>query len=178
MKKLLSIIFLLNSVIGLAQTKQTVTRATITYQVKNMGFNTSGNFSGFDGAIAFDKDKLASSVIEASVDSKSINTDNDMRDNHLKKEEYFDVDHYPKITMKSVSFKHKSGNNFTGTFNLTIKGITKPVDVPFTYVQTGNSSVFKGSFKINRLDFKVGDSSMTLSDSVIVNVEVDASTQP
>jgi polyisoprenoid-binding protein YceI len=173
MKRSILIILLCLTTLAFAQTRQTVTKAGVTYQVKNMGFTTSGLFSGFVGDIKFDKAHLAASSIEASVETKTINSDDDARDEHLRKEDFFDVAHYPKIIMKSVSFQQKGGNNYLGKFELSIKGKTKLVDFPFTYVQTGTTGVFKGSFKINRLDFGIGDSSLTLSNEVTIAVTLE-----
>lgn len=156
-----------------AQTKHTVAKADVTYQIKNMGFKTSGSFSGFKAAIVFDKDHLATSSIEASVDARTINSEDDMRDNHLKKEEYFDVEHYPAITMKSISFKAKNASNYTGQFNVTIKGKTKLVELPFTYIVNGSKAIFKGELKLNRLDFAIGDKSMVLSNEVVVSLNIE-----
>lgn len=174
MKKTSLIILLLSlTVIGFAQTKHTVTKSVITYQVKNMGFTTSGNFTGLEANLMFDKDHLAASSIEASVDARTINSDDDARDEHLRKPDFFDVEHYPKITLKSVSFTKKGGNSFMGQFDLTLKGKTKRIDLPFTYTARGNTAVFAGSFKINRLDFGVGSSSMVLSNDVTVFLNVE-----
>ena len=173
MKKLTLIILLLSTSLAFAQTRQTVTKAGVTYQIKNMGFTTSGLFLGFVGDIKFDKAHLAASSIEASVETKTINSDDDARDEHLRKEDFFDVTHYPKIIMKSVSFQQKGGDNYLGKFELTIKGKTKLVDFPFSYLQTGTAGVFKGSFKINRLDFGIGDSSLVLSNEATITVTLE-----
>jgi polyisoprenoid-binding protein YceI len=173
MKKLTLIVFTLLTSLALAQTKQTGTKGSVSYQIKNMGFTTTGVFGGLVADVKFDKANLATSSITASIDVKTVNSDDDARDTHLKNADFFDVDHYPKITMKSTSFKQKSGNNFIGQFDLTIKGKTKSVELPFTFVQTGTTGVFKGSFKINRLDFGVGDTSMVLSNDVVVLLTVE-----
>ncbi|MBW4890046.1 YceI family protein [Mucilaginibacter sp. HMF5004] len=173
MKKLTLIALLLSATVAMAQTKQTITKATVTYQIKNMGFTTLGFLSGFAGEVKFDKAHLVASSIEASVETKTINSDDDARDAHLRKEDFFDVDHYPKMIMKSVSFKQKGSNNYIGQFELTIKGKTKLVEVPFVYAQTGTTGSFKGSFKINRLDFGIGDSSLVLSNEVTISVGLE-----
>ena len=160
---------------AIAQVKHTVTKSTITFQIKNLGFNTRGSFSGLHGDIQFDPANLGSSSIASSVDVSTLNTDNNMRDEHLKSDSYFDATKYPQITMRSVSLKHKNGDNYTGVFNLTIKGKALPVDVPFTYTATGNVALFKGSFKIKRTDFGIGGSSLSMSNDVTVNVDVETS---
>jgi polyisoprenoid-binding protein YceI len=174
MKKLvLYVLLLCFTTYTYAQAKHTVAQATVSYEIKNMGFKTTGTIAGFKANILFDKEHLSTSSIEASVDTRTINSEDDMRDAHLKKEEYFDVDHYNTINMQSVSFKAKNASNYIGEFNVTIKGKTKLVELPFTYVVSGSKAVFKGSFKINRLDFAIGDKSMVLSNEVTVNLNVE-----
>ncbi|QJD95352.1 YceI family protein [Mucilaginibacter robiniae] len=176
MKKLFfAAITLLISLGTLAQNKQAVTKSSITYEIKNMGINTSGKFNGLEANINFDKANLPASSIEATVDVNTLDSDNSMRDNHLKAEDYFDVAHYPKITMKSTSFKYKGGNNYVGLFNVTIKSKTKAVEVPFTYIETANMGLFKGSFKINRADFGIGGKSMVLANEATIVLNVDVS---
>jgi polyisoprenoid-binding protein YceI len=159
--------------IVLAQVKYTVTKSNIVFKIKNMGIGTGGNIGGIQADINFSKDKPESSTITATADVNTINTDNDMRDGHLKNAEYFDVAKYPKITMKSVTIKHKSGNNYLGTFNVTIKDKTKLIDVPFTYIVNGSAAEFKGSFKMQRTDFGVGNSSMVLGNDVTVEIDIE-----
>lgn len=172
MKKLLPLIAILFFfTTAFAQVK--VAKAKITFQIKNLGINTNGFFGNMQANIQFDPANLATSTIEATTDVNSINTDNDTRDEHLRSDEFFDAAKYPKITMKSVSFKHKSGNNYTCQFNVTMKNHTKVVDVPFTYIPSGNSATFKGSFKLNRIDFGVGEKSLVLSNDVTVSIEVE-----
>ncbi len=138
-----------------------------------MGIGVSGSIGGLLVNVQFNAANLASSTIDASVDVNTINTDNSSRDDHLKSDEFFDAARYPKIGIKSVSFKHKSGNNYTGRFNLTIKGKTKLMEIPFTITEKGNTLAFKSSFKLNRLDYGIGESSMILSDDVTVNIDAE-----
>ncbi len=177
MKKIvafLSLLIFANCVI--AQGNHTVTKSTITFQIKNLGINTGGTFSGLQASIQFDPANLGTSKIDATLDATSVNTDNDMRDDHLKSDSYFDVTKYPKITLKSVSFKHKSGNNYVGQFNVTIKDKTQLLDLPFTYTKTDNMASFKGTLKLQRTDFGIGGKSMVMSNDVAVSIEVLAKT--
>ncbi|MEB0260445.1 MULTISPECIES: YceI family protein [unclassified Mucilaginibacter] len=167
-----AIAFLIIGTSALAQNN--ITKAKISFELKNLGIKTGGVIGGVQGNITFDPAKLATSKIEATADVNAINTDNDMRDEHLKRDDYFDVQKYPKMSLSSVSFKKNSGNNFTGVFNLTVKGITKPIEVPFAYATVATGNLFKGSFKINRKDFKIGGNSMTMSDDVTINFEAEA----
>jgi len=173
MKKLTALVITSLFLINMVAAQARVTRARISFQIKNLGINTNGVIGTMQANIQFDPAALNTSTIEASADVKSINTDNDTRDDHLRSDEFFDAARFPKITMRSVSFRHKSGNNYVGQFNVTMKDKTKAFDVPFTYIVNGNTGSFKGSFKLNRLDFGVGSSSLVLSNDVTVTIEVD-----
>lgn len=152
----------------------TITRAAITFKTKNMGIGVDGTIGGLQADVHFNPTDLAASSIEASADVNTLNTDNSSRDEHLHGEDFFDVTNYPKIFLKSVSIKHRSGNNYTGQFNLTIRAKTKVVDIPFTITRANGTSTFKGSFKINRLDYGIGTSSLVLADEVAVNIDAAA----
>jgi polyisoprenoid-binding protein YceI len=174
MKKLTFPLFLIIiASAGFKPVNNTVTKSAITFQARNMGIGIDGTIGGLKADVQFNAGNLAVCAIDASVDVSTVNTDNSMRDDHLKSDEFFDAPHYPKISLKSVSFKHKSGNNYIGVFKLTMKNKTKQVEIPFTFTQKSNAMAFKGSFKLNRLDFGVGDSSMILSDDVTVNIDAE-----
>ena len=158
---------------GFTTSQNTVTRSAITFTIKNLGINTGGTIAGLQADVKFDPANLASSTIEASVDVNTINTDNTLRDDHLKNGEFFDASHYPKITLKSVSLKHKSGNNYSGKFNLTIKNKTKLIELPFICTDKGNAIALNGSFKLNRLDFGVGGNSLIMGDAVTISIVVN-----
>jgi len=174
MKKILPLIIaiiLVNASFVLAQ--NTIVHSAISFKIKNLGINTNGTIGGLQAKVKFSPADVASGTLEASVDVNTINTDNSMRDEHLRKEEFFDPAHYPKITLKSVSFKQKGGNNYSGIFDLTIKGKTKQVEIPFTYIDKGSSITFNGIFKLNRLDFGIGGSSLVMSNEVTVTVDAE-----
>jgi len=152
----------------MAQSTWKVKESKVTFHIRNAGFKVDGFFKGFSADISFSKNKLESSSIKASIEANTINTDNSWRDNHLRKEEYFYVSKYPTINMKSVSFSKVSDTNFKGTFDLTLRGVTKRITFPFTF----SNNTFKGSFTINRLDYKVGGKSVTMSNNATITLEV------
>lgn len=174
MKRLVALIIPLLILVTAASAQTKVNKASIKFQLKNLGVNTGGTFTALQATIQFNPDKLDASTIEAILDANSVNTDNDLRDSHLRSDEFFDVAKYPKITMRSVSFKHKSGDSYTGQFNLTIKDKTKTFEVPFTYTATDNTASFKGGLKLNRLDFGIGSKSLVMGNDVSVSIEVEA----
>jgi polyisoprenoid-binding protein YceI len=141
----------------------------VTFAIKNFGINTNGEFKGLKGTIKWDPSNPSASIFNVTVDANTINTDIDMRDSHLRKEEYFNTEKYPTINFVSTAV---TANNVTG--NLTIKGVTKQISFPFTVKPSAGGYLFEGSFEINRKDFGVGGSSVSLSNNVTVNLKVQA----
>jgi polyisoprenoid-binding protein YceI len=148
--------------------------SSVTFKIKNFGFSVDGSFSGLQGKILFDPKDPGKASFDVSVDAATVNTDNDPRDGHLKKEDYFDVQNHPRIRFISTSIT-PSGNS--GSYmiagKLTIKTTTKDISFPFTATPQGDDYLFKGEFTINRRDFGVGGSS-TISNSLTVFLAVVA----
>ena len=145
------------------------------FTIKNFGIKTGGIFSGIKGSIDFNPKDLSNSQMNVSVNAGSINTDNNARDKHLRKSEYFNVEKYPLITFKSSKITESSIAGFffvVGT--ITIKGITKILQFGFTAVPFRDGYTFNGEFDINRLDFGVGSSSISLSDNLKVTLNIVA----
>jgi polyisoprenoid-binding protein YceI len=150
-------------------------QSSVKFKIKNFGFNTvSGSFKGVQGTIKFMPENLASSSMDVTVDAKSVNTGINARDNHLRKAEYFDVKKYPVIRFVStrISPSSKSGTLFMFG-KLTIKNVTREISFPFTAVPQEGGYLFTGEFKINRIDFGVGESS-SVSDNLTVILKVFA----
>ncbi len=143
------------------------------FVIKNFSFKTGGNFSGLKGTIKFDPVNLSASGFDVSVDSKTVDTDNGMRDNHLRESEYFDVAKYPTLNFKSTKVVRSSkAGRFFAFGNLTIKGVTKPIQFPFGAVAKDGGYLFDGEFQIDRRDFGVGSSSISLADKLTVSLSV------
>lgn len=150
-----------------------VVSSNVSFKIKNAGFNVDGKFGALTATIVFDETKNSGNSIDATIDTKTINTGNGTRDGHLKKEEYFDVEKFPKIQMKATLFGKETNGTFRGYFKLKIKDKTKDVVVPFSFAQKDGKGTFKGTFIINRLDYGVGESSMILSDNATITIEVN-----
>ena len=161
-----------NSFETLIKANQTIT-SSITFKIKNAGIGVDGSFKGFQGTVDFNPEDLSSSKFDVSVDSKTINTDNKIRDNHLREEDYFGVEKHPKILMKSSKMEKVSEGKYKATFNLTLKGKTKSVSFPFSYTKTSTGYKLNGSFEIDRRDYNVGGSSWILSDDVEVFIDLE-----
>lgn len=175
MKRIAAFIIGLYSLTGIqAQDYQPVDdKSAVKFTIKNFGINTGGSFKGLEGNIVFDKANPGKTAFAISINTASVNTGNDARDNHLRKAEYFDAGKFPKISFTSEKVSAK-GSNFTVTGQLSIKGATRTVTIPFTATPVNDGYLFEGSFQLNRRNFKVGGNSMVLGDNVTVSLSVQA----
>jgi polyisoprenoid-binding protein YceI len=164
--------FVLITRFSFAQLHPVEKESSIHFTIKNFGFNVGGSLHGIEGDIRFSPDNPGEASFAVSIDAASINTDNNMRDGHLRGEDYLDVQNYPRIRFVSVSVKQgKKKGTYQMTGSLTIRDKTKEISFPFSADNSGNGYLFKGSFKINRKDFSVGGSS-TISDNLTVDLKV------
>lgn len=143
------------------------------FVIKNFGIKTGGDFKGLKGTIKFLPANLAASAFDVTVDAATVDTDNESRDGHLREAEYFDATTYKTIQLKSTQITTSSiAGRYFMIGNLTIKGVTKPVEFGFSATPKDGGYVFDGEFKINRRDFGVGGSSVSLSDNLTVSLSV------
>jgi polyisoprenoid-binding protein YceI len=149
--------------------------SSIEFKIKNFGITVNGSFRGLKGNITFDTQNTATAIFNLSVNANTVNTGIDSRDNHLRKEDYFNVTKFPVLSFKSIKVTSPGKE---GLFNIngsiTIKGVTKNISFPFTVTPKQNGYLFTGSFMLNRRDFGVGSSSLILSDNLDVSFSIYA----
>jgi polyisoprenoid-binding protein YceI len=115
-----------------------------------------GFFGKWDAEVKLDATRYENSSVALTIDAASINTRVDMRDNHLRSADFFDVAKYPTITFMSTGVKQTAANKLDITGNLTVKGVTKQIVVPAS-VMFYDKGVgrFRGTLTILRKDFGV-----------------------
>ena len=136
------------------------------------------SFKTFAGSMTASKADFTDAQIEFSVDVNSINTDNDMRDKHLKSDDFFNAEKFPKMTFKSQSFKKLTVKSYELTGDLTIRDVTKKVKFHVTYGGTvkdpyGNTKAgFKATATINRFDYGLKWNTLTEAGGAAVGKDV------
>jgi len=144
-----------------------------------------GFFSGYEGKVITQKEgNLEGASIEFSIDVNTINTDNDMRDKHLKSDDFFNSEKFPKITFKSSKVTKSGDNKYKVTGNLTMRDVTKEVTLDVNYLGSvkdpyGNMKAgYKVSGSVNRFDYGLKWNTLTeLGGSVVdktVNIAINA----
>jgi polyisoprenoid-binding protein YceI len=165
-----------------AQTKWTVDKvhSHVKFSVSHMVVSeVEGSFKGFDGTIVVSKDNLSDAVINFSTDVASVSTDNVNRDNHLKSDDFFNAEKFPKMTFVSKSMTSVGGNKYKLTGDLTMRDVTKTVDFDVTYggkIQTnagGYKSGFKARTTIDRTNFGVNFTGTLKAGGLMVGNDVE-----
>ena len=176
LKKILFALLVLNSFVVAGQSyTPTDAGSKVKFIIKNFGINTGGTFDGLAGAITFDPAQLANASFNVSVDAKSVDTDMEGRDNHLRKAEYFDVEKFPKLSFRSTKIATTNKPEFlymTGV--ITIKNVSKEISFPFSQTAKDGGILFEGEFKLNRRDFGVGGKSFSMADELTVELSIFA----
>ena len=150
------------------------------FKVRHMAVSTvRGDFKDFNIDLTVDEDNLAASSIDVRIAADSIFTDNEQRDNHLRSSDFLAVDEHPEIVFKSKSITAQGGGEFVATGDLTIRGVTKEVELPFSLGGPiadpwGNMRLgAEGGLTINRKDYGVSWSQLLDNGGLVVADNVD-----
>ncbi|KAA1400067.1 YceI family protein [Aeromicrobium ginsengisoli] len=113
------------------------THTEIGFTVRHLMSKVRGKFDTFEGTVV-SADDVTASTVEVSVDLNSINTGTADRDAHLRSGDFFEVDTYPSMTFKSTGIKQESDDEFVLSGDLTIKGVTKPIELEVEFLGEGS----------------------------------------
>jgi len=152
-----------------------------------VGTKVRGRFAEFSGTFTVAEDP-ENSTLEAEVKTASIHTNQSMRDDHLRTNDFLDAETYPTITLKSTGLKKVTDAEWTLTTDVTIRGTTKSVDFDLEFLGEGPSMqegktvvAFSASGEIDRRDFGVSfnhsllDGSVVVGNRIKIELEVEAS---
>jgi polyisoprenoid-binding protein YceI len=137
-----------------------------------------GSFKKFSGEVVAAKPDFTDAAVNFTIDVNSIDTDNEMRDKHLKADDFFNAGQFPTATFKSTSFRKVSGNKYKLAGNLTIRNVTKPVTFDVVYGGTakdgyGNTKAgFKATTVINRFDYGLKWNAVTEAGGATVGQDI------
>ncbi|MGI8418373.1 MAG: YceI family protein [Nakamurella sp.] len=137
-----------------------------------------GQFNEFEGSATVDADDFTKSSAQLTIQAASIDTRNQQRDGHLRSNDFLDLDKHPTITFASTSIKQTGDTTVELTGDLTIRGVTNSITVPFEFQgaatdPSGNLRVgFEGSVVINRKDSGVSWNAALEAGGVLVSEKV------
>jgi len=145
-------------------------RLTFASRVGGQAF--TGTFKRWDAVIHFDPKDLAHSDVAATIEIASAATGNGDRDAEIPDQDWFWTSHFPRATFVAHGFAAAGPGRYTAPGVLTIRGVAKPLTLPFTLAITGVSAKMHADVELNRLAFGVGQGEWKATDSVPAGVAV------
>ena len=159
----------------------------VEFSIKHMMISrTKGNFSSVAGSIVIDEERFADSSVAIEIVVNSISTRDDKRDEHLKSPDFFNAVEHPTIQFVSTAVQPINDERFTLVGELTIAGITRPVEIAATRTGSGVSpwgatvTGFEGDTVVDRKDYgltwnmALEAGGFVVGDDVKIHLEVEA----
>ncbi len=178
----LLVMLLFTSLLVSAETKYKIdpSHTSIDFSVSHMVISSvTGKFKEVGGSLTAKGDDFTDARIDVLIPAKSISTDNDKRDEHLRSADFFDVAKFPEVTFKSVSVKKTGDNAYIISGDLTMHGVTKSVDLKTTFKGSVKSPwgqtvvAFKGTTVIARKEWGLSWNKAMEAGGVLVGEDVE-----
>lgn len=154
----------------------------INFAVSHMVISeVTGTFKEFKGTVKSMKDDFSDAHIDVTINTKSINTENNDRDNHLRSADFFDAEHHPVISFTSTTVEAKGNGKLAITGDLSMRGISKPVVLETKFKgQAVNPwgqivAAFKGTTKLNRKEWGLSWNAALEAGGLLVGEEIELS---
>lgn len=152
--------------------------ASINFKTLHLGFSfLTGRFDTFSGAFEFDPKNPEAGNVSVEIDTASLNSNHAERDNHLRGDDFFASSTYPKATFVSTGIKKTGDKTAIITGDLTIRDVTKSVEIEATYIGGGDDpwggyrQGFSGTTSIVPAEF--GMSHSVAKGTVEISLEVE-----
>jgi polyisoprenoid-binding protein YceI len=156
----------------------------VSFKVRHLVIsNVTGKFSSFDSSFSTGADDFNDANINFTIDANTINTGVDARDNHLRSDDFFNTEAFPKITFKGNGLKKTDDGKYELTGELTIRDVTQPItlDVEFGGVTKDPYGNIKAGFevegKIKRKSFGLTWDAVTEAGGAVVSDEIKFTAQ-
>ena len=151
----------------------------VLFKVKHLVISTvTGSFKKFSGEVKTAGENFENADIHFTMDVKSIDTNQQQRDEHLRASDFFDAEVFPEISFQSTKFTKVKGDDFKLAGNLTMKGVTKPVELDVEYGGSekdnyGNTKHgFEVTGKINRKEFGLTYNALTETGGLALGEDI------
>lgn len=165
----------------MTKTKWTIDpmHSEVLFKVKHLVISTvTGSFKKFGGLVVSNGNDFENAEIKFTMDVKSIDTNQPQRDEHLRASDFFDADTYPEISFQSLKFTKVKGDVYKLLGNLTMKGVTKPVELDVEYGGSekdnyGNTKHgFEVTGRINRKEFGITYNALTETGGLALGEDI------
>jgi polyisoprenoid-binding protein YceI len=160
--------------------------SSVGFSIRHLLTQVQGKFNDYTGAITYDPAAPDASVVELTVQAKSIDTGNERRDGHLKSPDFFDATKFPTLSFKSQKIVSRSKDELDVTGVVSMHGVSRTITVPvkvlgvMSTVAFGQRAGFQTTFALNRKEFGINwnkaldTGGMLLGDDVTITINVEA----
>jgi len=146
-----------------------------------MGISTvRGTFTKLSGTTHYDPADAKNDSVEVTIETASVDTRVEMRDNDLRSDHFFDVQKYPSMTFRSTKFESVAADKLKITGDLTIRGVTKPiildVEGPTKPINDGRGHLHMGisaSGTLDRTDFGMTGSQGVVGNEIKLTIDAE-----
>lgn len=156
--------------------------SSLNFQTAWSGEAVQGRFEKWSADILFSPDALDRSKVTVTIDMTSARTGDEQRDASLPASDWFDAATHPKAVFTATRFEKKGEGAFVAHGSLQLRGVTKPVDLPFKLKIVGDKAQMSGETGLDRTLFGVGQGEFTATDQVpakvAIRVQVNAQATP
>lgn len=150
----------------------------VQFKIKHLVISTvTGSFKKFEGSVITEGDDFNNAKVNFTMDVKSIDTNQSQRDEHLRSSDFFEAETFPEIKFQSTSFK-KDGNDYKMIGDLTMKGVTKSVELKAEYGGSEKDSYgnlkhgFEVTGTINRKEFGMTYNALTEAGGLTLGEDI------
>ncbi|WP_296055403.1 YceI family protein [uncultured Amphritea sp.] len=159
-----------------------MSHTNVLFNVNHLGLsNMLGRFDELKGSLVFDKENIENSKVEITIATASVNTFHAKRDEHLSSPDFFNAAEFPEMTFSSTAITRTGDNTATLTGDLTLMGVTKPVNLDLTINKVGEHPFnkkqvagFTASGTIKRSDYGMKYGAPMIGDDIALRLELEA----
>ncbi|MBP6744994.1 YceI family protein [bacterium] len=154
--------------------------SSMNFKLKNMGQPVDGKFGKLSGDVTYDGKNLEQATVKAKVDTASIDTKNEKRDDHLRTKDFFDATTFPVAEFNSSKIEVDKGGNFKILGTLNLHGVSQPVTLAAGPLKESVDGAGKkhllanATTEVERKKYSIGGlAAATISNEVAINLVID-----
>jgi polyisoprenoid-binding protein YceI len=152
--------------------------SSVEFKIRHFFSKVTGSFTDWSGAIEFDPENPRAGSVQVVIQTASIDTKNEQRDDHLRSDDFFDAENHPTLTFQSTEVREtEDGWEMVG--DLTMRGVTQQVVIPFEFLGSGpdawggTRAGFEGETEVNRKDFGISWNKLLDSGGAVLGDDVE-----
>jgi polyisoprenoid-binding protein YceI len=155
--------------------------SSLVFRVKHLDIAyVYGRFNNLTGTLTIDENNPSKNAVRASVEAANVDTDNDKRDDHLRSPDFFNIEKHSRVFFESTSFERTGADTYRVKGNLTLLGVTRPIEVTARHTGSGKDpwggyrTGYETTFTIQRSDFGMDYLLGGVADEVTIILAVEA----